>query len=179
MKFFETSKYFSLKKSTYINLRWIAIIGQLITVNFIYLFFNFRFDLILANSTILIGVLGNLYLIYINQSTQLTDKIAFIFLSIDTLLLSFSIYLTGGIINPFSIFLIIPAIFSSSNLGFRSNLFLVSLTVLVIIFLTFFNQPLPYPISKHFHVDSYYYYSIPISLIIALLFLNYFASTFG
>ena len=179
MKFFETSKYFSLKKSTYINLRWIAIIGQLITVNLIYFVFDFRFNLILANSTILIGVLSNLYLIYINQNTQLTDKIAFIFLSIDTLQLSCLIYLTGGIINPFSIFLIIPAIFSSSNLGFRSNLLLVSLTVLVIIFLTFFNQPLPYPISEHFHVDSYYYYSIPIALIIALLFLNYFALTFG
>ena len=79
MKFFETSKYFSLKKSTYINLRWIAIIGQLITVNLIYFIFDFRFNLILANSTILIGILSNLYLIYINQNTQLTDKIAFIF----------------------------------------------------------------------------------------------------
>ena len=179
MKFFETSKYFSLKKSTYINLRWIAIIGQLITVNLIYFVFDFRFNLILANSTILIAVLCNLYLIYINQNTQLTDKTAFIFLSIDTLQLSCLIYLTGGIINPFSIFLIIPAIFSSSNLGFRSNLLLVCFTVLIIIFLTFFNQPLPYPIKEHFHVDSYYYYSIPIALIIALLFLNYFASTFG
>ena len=56
---------------------------------------------------------------------------------------------------------------------------LVSLTVLVIIFLTFFNQSLPYPIKEHFHVDSYYYYSIPIALIIALIFLNYFALTFG
>ena len=130
-------------------------------------------------SIILIGILSNLYLIYINQNTQLTDKIAFIFLSIDTLQLSFLIYLSGGIINPFSIFLIIPSIFSSSNLGFRSNLLLVSFTVLVIIFLTFFNQPLPYPISEHFHVDSYYYYSIPIALIIALLFLNYFALIFG
>jgi len=179
MKFFETSKYFSLKKSTYINLRWIAIIGQLITVNLIYFVFDFRFNLILTNSTILIGVLSNLYLIYINQNTQLTDKIAFLFLFIDILQLSCLIYLTGGIINPFSIFLIIPAIFSSSNLGFRSNLLLVCFTVLIIIFLTFFNQPLPYPIKEHFHVDSYYYYSIPIALIIALLFLNYFASTFG
>jgi two-component system sensor histidine kinase RegB len=50
---------------------------------------------------------------------------------------------------------------------------------MIIIFLTFFNQPLPYPINEHFHVDSYYYYSIPISLIIALIFLNYFALTFG
>ena len=74
MKFFETSKYFSLKKSTYINLRWIAIIGQLITVNLIYFVFDFRFNLILANSTILIGILSNLYLVYINQKTQLTDN---------------------------------------------------------------------------------------------------------
>ncbi|MDB9930683.1 ActS/PrrB/RegB family redox-sensitive histidine kinase [Candidatus Pelagibacter sp.] len=179
MKFFETSKYFSLKKSTYINLKWIAIIGQLVTVNLIYFFFDFKFNLILENSIIFIGVLSNLYLIYINKNTQLSDKIAFYFLFIDTLQLSCLIYLTGGIINPFSIFLIIPAIFSSSNLGLRSNLLLVGFTVLMIIFLTLFNQPLPYPVSEHFHVDNYYYYSIPISLIIALIFLNYFALTFG
>ena len=179
MKFFETSKYFSLKKSTYINLRWIAIIGQLITINLIYFVFDFKFNLILENSIILFGVLSNFYLIYINKNTQLLDKTAFLFLSIDILQLSFLIYLTGGIINPFSIFLIIPAIFSSSNLSFRSNLLLVSFTVLMIIFLTFFNQPLPYPVSEHFHVDSYYYYSIPTALIIALIFLNYFALTFG
>ena len=179
MKFFETSKYFSLKKSTYINLRWIAIIGQLLTINLIYFIFDFKFNLILENSIIMIGVFSNLYLIYINKNTQLSDKTAFLFLLIDILQLSFLIYLTGGIINPFSIFLIIPAIFSSSNLGFRSNLLLVSSTVLIIIFLTFFNQPLPYPVNEHFHVDGYYYYSIPISLIVALIFLNYFALAFG
>ena len=35
MKFFETSKYFSLKKSTYITLRWIGIIGQLISIHLV------------------------------------------------------------------------------------------------------------------------------------------------
>ena len=179
MKFFETSKYFSLKKSTYINLRWIGIIGQLITVNLIYFIFNFNFNFNLANAIIFFGILSNLYLIYINKNTQLLDQIAFIFLLIDILQLSCLIYLSGGIINPFSIFLIIPAIFSSSNLGLKSNFLLVSFTIIIIILLTFFNQPLPYPINKHFHVDSYYYYSIPISLIIALIFLNYFALTFG
>ena len=179
MKFFETSKYFSLKKSTYINLRWIAIIGQLITVNVIYFVFDFRFNLILENSIILIGALSNLYLIYINKNTQLSDKTAFLFLLIDILQLSCLIYLTGGITNPFSIFLIIPSIFSSLYLGFKSNVLLVSITILIIIFLTFFSQPLPRPVNEHFHVDDYYYYSIPISLIIALIFLNYFASSFG
>ncbi|MDC1139525.1 ActS/PrrB/RegB family redox-sensitive histidine kinase [Candidatus Pelagibacter sp.] len=179
MKFFETSKYFSLKKSTYINLRWIAIIGQFITINVIYFIFDFDFDLILENIIILIGLLSNLYLIYIHKNTQLSDKTAFLFLLIDILQLSCLIYLTGGITNPFSIFLIIPSIFSSLYLGFKSNVLLVSITILIIIFLTFFSQPLPHPVNEHFHVDDYYYYSMPISLIIALIFLNYFASSFG
>jgi two-component system sensor histidine kinase RegB len=179
MKFFETSKYFSLKKSIYINLRWIAIIGQLITINSIYFIFDFRFNINLGNLIIIIGISSNLYLIYINQNTQLLDKTVFIFLLIDTLQLSGLIYLTGGITNPFAIFLIIPAIFSSSNFGYKSNFLLVGITILIIIFLTFFYLPLPYPVNEHFHVDRYYYYSVPISLIIALVFLNYFALTFG
>ena len=179
MKFFETSKYFSLKKSTYINLRWIAIIGQLITINVIYFILGFEFNLILENLIILIGTLSNLYLIYIHQKTQLLDKEAFFFLLLDILQLSFLIYLTGGIVNPFAIFLIIPVIFSSSNIGFRSNLLLTVITILIIVLLTFFKQPLPYPVNEHFHVDAYYYYSIPISLVIGLIFLNYFALTFG
>ena len=179
MKFFETSKYFSLKKSTYINLRWIAIIGQLITINVVYFYFNFKFNFVLSNVVILIGVLSNLYLIYIHQRTQLLDIEAFIFLLLDILQLSFLIYLTGGISNPFSIFLILPTIFSSSNLGMKSNFLLVTIISLIIIFLTFFNYPLSYTANEHFHVDAYYYYSTPIALIIALIFLNYFALSFG
>lgn len=179
MKFFETSKYYSLKKSTYIYLRWIAIIGQLITINFVYFIFSFEFNLILENSIILIGIISNLYLIYINKKTQILDKEAFLFLLIDVLQLSFLIYLTGGIANPFSIFLIIPAIFSSSNLGFRSNFLLVIITTLIIIIITFFYNSLPYPLNEDFNISLYYYYSMPISLIIALIFLNYFALIFG
>ena len=79
----------------------------------------------------------------------------------------------------FVIFIIIPSVFASSNLGLRTNLFLVITTILLIIFLTFNSMDLPAPLSDHFHVDAYYYYSIPIALIIALVFLNYFAIIFG
>ena len=179
MKFFETSKYFSLKKSTYINLRWITIIGQLITINSVYFIFNFKFNFVLGNIIIFFGILSNLYLIYIYQKTQLPDRSAFIFLLIDILQVSFLIYLTGGIINPFVIFLILPSAFSSSNLGFRTNILLVAITSIAIIILTFYHLDLPSPLNEHFHVSSHYYYSIPIALIIALIFLNYFAITFG
>ena len=179
MKFFETSKYFSLKKSTYINLRWIAILGQLITINFVFFYLDFGFKYTTTSLVIFIGALSNLYLIYFYQKTQLSDRTAFLFLFTDVLQLGCLIYLTGGIANPFSIFLIIPTIFSSSNLGFKSNTLLVAITTIMIIILTFFYQSLPTPINEHFHVSQSYYFAIPVSLIIALFFLNYFALTFG
>ena len=79
MKFFETSKYHSFKKSTYINLRWIGIVGQLIAINFVYFFLNFKFNFIASNIIILLGITSNLYLIYIYKKTQLSDRSAFFF----------------------------------------------------------------------------------------------------
>ena len=124
MKFFETSKYHSFKKSTYISLRWIGIIGQLIAVNFVYFFLNFKFNFFSSNSIIFFGILSNLYLIFIYKKTQLSDRSAFIFLVIDIFQLGALLYLTGGVANPFVIFLLIPSVFSSSNLSFITNSYL-------------------------------------------------------
>ncbi len=179
MKFFETSKYHSFKKSTYITLRWIGIIGQLIAVNFVYLFLNSSFDFITSNLVIFLGILSNLYLIFIYKKTQLSDRSAFIFLLIDILQLGILLYLSGGIINPFVIFILIPSVFSSSNLSLRTNILLVTLTTIIIIFLTFNYEDLPINLNSDFHNNHYFYYSIPTSLIVALVFLNYFAMTFG
>ena len=179
MKFFETSKYYTLKKSTYITLRWIGIIGQLVSINLVYFYFGFDFDFVYSILIICVGIISNLYLIFIYQKTQLSDRSALLFLLIDIFQLGSLIYLTGGVVNPFVIFLIIPSVFASSNLGLRTNLLLVSTTTIMIIFLTFFSKELPKPLSDHFHVDQYYYYSIPVALIIALIFLNYFAIIFG
>ncbi len=179
MKFFETSKYHSFKKSTYITLRWIGIIGQLLAVNFVYLFLNSSFDYITSNLVIFLGILSNLYLIFIYKKTQLSDRSAFIFLFIDILQLGVLLYLSGGITNPFVIFILIPSVFSSSNLSLRTNTLLVILTIIIIVFLSFNYQDLPINLNSDFHNNHYFYYSIPVSLIIALVFLNYFAMTFG
>jgi two-component system sensor histidine kinase RegB len=179
MKFFETSEHHSLKKSTYIFLRWIGIIGQLISINFVFFFLNFKFDFTISNLVIFIGILSNLYLMFIHKKIQLSDKSAFFFLLIDIFQLGILLFLTGGISNPFVIFLLIPSVFSSSNLSFKTNSLLVVLTTVIIIILTFYSMDLPEPIGEHFHVSPYYYYSIPVALIVALFFLNYFAMIFG
>ena len=180
MKFFKTSKAYYLNKSTYINLRWIAIIGQFITINSVKFIFNFEFNYLLANFIIFLGALSNLYLLYFYNKTQISNRSSFNFLSIDIIQLSYLLYLSGGVLNPFSIFLLIPSVFSSSNLDIRTNLTLIFITILSIIFLTFIYEDLPHPINEIIIVvEDYYYYAIPLALIIALVFLNYFAITLG
>ena len=179
MELSKISETYSLNRATYINLRWIGIIGQLITINSVKFIFNFEFDYIASNLIILIGVISNLFLFYYFNKLQLSNQSSLKFLFIDIIQLSSLLYLTGGIINPFSIFLLIPSVFASSNLKVKTNLFLIFVTLISIIFLTFFSLDLPKPLSDHFHISPYYYYAVPIGLIIALLFLNYFALIFG
>ncbi|MDC0167759.1 ActS/PrrB/RegB family redox-sensitive histidine kinase [bacterium] len=179
MEFGKTSKTYYLNKSIYINLRWIGIIGQFLTINSVKFIFDFDFDYIFANLIIFIGAISNIFLIYNYKKIQLSNRSALNFLLIDIIQLSSLLYLTGGVINPFSIFLLIPSVFASSHLKIKTNLFLIFVTLISIIFLTFFSLDLPKPLSEHFHISPYYYYAIPTGLIIALLFLNYFALVFG
>jgi len=169
---------FSLNKLTYVNLRWIACVGQLITINLVWFYFKFEFNFILANFIVFIGILSNFFLLYFNKSSLISDKVALYFLLIDIFQLSFLLYLTGGTINPFSIFLIIPSVFASSVLKKKSNFFLIILTCSIIILLTFFHEELPSPLNQYIF-NKYYYYSFPIALIIGLIFFNYFAILFG
>jgi len=178
MELSRISETYSLNKSTYINLRWIGIIGQFITINSVKFIFNFEFNYIATNLIIFIGVISNILLLYYYNKIQLSNRSAFNFLLLDIIQLSSLLYLTGGILNPFSIFLLIPSVFASSNLKIKTNLFLIFVTLVSIIFLTFYSNSLPGPLNKII-INNYYYYSIPIALIIALLFLNYFALIFG
>ena len=59
------------------------------------------------NIAISIGVLSNFYLVFIYKKTQLSDRSALIFLLIDIIQLAILIYLTGGVVNPFIIFILI------------------------------------------------------------------------
>ena len=172
------SKSSHLNKITYVNLRWIGVIGQFITINAVAFLFKFEFNFLLANIIVLFGALSNIFLFYFFKKNQLQENISLTFLTLDIIQLSFLLYLTGGIINPFSIFLIIPSIFASNSLSIKTNILLIFLTIFSIILLTFFHQELPSPLNEYIF-SSYYYYSVPIALIIALIFLSFFALTFG
>ncbi len=178
MEFGRISTIYSLKKTIYVNLRWIGIIGQLVTINFVKFILDFDFNFLLANLIVFIGAISNLGLVYFYKKSQLSNSSAFYFLFLDIMQLSSLLFLTGGVLNPFSIFLLIPSVFAASSLKIKTNLLLILMTLFSIIFLTFYSMELPSPLNE-FSVSNYYFYAISLSLIIALIFLNYFALTFG
>ena len=178
MELSTNSKSSYLNKITYVNLRWIGVIGQFITINAVAFLFKFEFNFLLANIIVFLGALSNIFLFYFFKKNQLQEKISLTFLTLDIIQLSFLLYLTGGTINPFSIFLIIPSIFASNSLSIKTNILLIILTISSIILLTFYHQELPSPLNEYIF-SNYYYYSVPLALIIALIFLSFFALTFG
>ena len=178
MELSSSSNNHLLNKNTYVNLRWIGIIGQFITINTVNFILKFEFNYILSNTVIFFGAISNLALIYFYKENQLSERTSFYFLVLDIIQLSFLLFLTGGIVNPFSIFLLIPSIFASTSLNLKINILLIIFTIISIIFITFFHEELPPPLNNYI-INKYYYYSIPIALIVALIFLNYFAITFG
>ena len=179
MEFAKASQIFYLNKSTYVNLRWIAIIGQLIAILSVQFILNFKFNYFYCLSIVMLSVLTNLYLIFKFKENQLNNIISTIYLSFDILLLGFLFYLTGGITNPFIFLIIVPAVFSSQYLNIYSSIILVSLIIFILAILTFYYQELPHPGELHFHAPDYYLIGIPISIVIGLLFLVYFGVKFG
>ena len=179
MKFFDNSETYTLNKSTYVNLRWIAFIGQILSIFIVEFILNFKFNYLPCLAIIFLGVLTNVILQFKVKQNQIGNSLSLIYLMYDILQLGLLFYLTGGITNPFIFLIIIPAVFSSQYLKIKSSVILVFLTMVTLAILTFFYFKLPHPGEIHFHVPDYYLYAIPISILIGLLFLVYFAAQFG
>jgi two-component system sensor histidine kinase RegB len=182
MKFSEvfTSKdNTQLDKKTLVILRWIALVGQYLTISIVYFIFKFELPFIYCSLVIFIGVLTNTYLQFKFQKNQLNNFTSTFFLFYDLIQLSLLLYLTGGIKNPFAILLIVPAIVSSTFLNLRSTINLSIITIIILTILTIYNLPLPHYGELHFHVPDTYLYTLPIAIIITLIFLTYFGVRFG
>ena len=182
MKFSEvfTSKdNIQLDKRTLVILRWIAIIGQYLTISIVYFVLKFELPFFYCSIIIFIGILTNFYLQFKFDKNQLNNFTSTFFLFYDLIQLSILLYLTGGVTNPFTILLIIPAIVSSTFLTLRSTINLSVITIIILIVLTINHLPLPHSGELHFHVPDTYLYAVPIAIIIGLIFLTYFGVRFG
>ena len=170
MEFIKTSNLYSLNKSTYVNLRWIAFIGQIVSIIIVEFILNFNFNYLICLFVIFFGILTNIFLQFKIKDNQLKSSQSTVFLTYDIFQLGILFFFTGGITNPFIFLIIIPAVFSSQYLHFYSSIIIVIVTTIILFFLTFYYYDLPHPGELHFHAPDYYLYAIPVSIVIGLFF---------
>jgi len=176
---FRLEENLNLDKKTLVFLRWIAILGQIFSVNLVYFYLDLNFPVLLCHLIILFGFLTNVFLQFKIKATLLKDLYSTSFLMYDVLQLSILLFLTGGIFNPFSILMIVPTIVASTFLSMGSTIILGSSTILLLFAITFFNLPLPGMEEYVLSFPNYYVTGILISLIIGLVFLSYFGIRFA
>ena len=180
MQLFKSSKDFQLNKITLVNLRLIAHLGQLLAIIIVKFYFDFEFSQYL-NCLIIVGIgIGtNIFLHFQTKDNQLDNLQSTIYLAYDIIQLGVLLYLTGGVTNPFIIIIIVPSVFSSKYLNLRTSIFLASLTLFILLIISFYYLELPHPKEHYFHVPGYYFFSIPLAVSICLIFLVYFGIKFG
>ena len=176
---FRLEENLHLDKKTLVILRWFAIIGQLVAINLVYSYLNLKFPIIESHIIIFIGLLTNLYLQFRIKTSQLKDIYSSLFLIYDLIQLSALLYLTGGISNPFSLLLIVPAIVSSTFLSMGTTIILGAITVILLSFLTKYYLPLPGLNEYSFSFPIFYLIGMLISVIVGLVFLSYFGIRFA
>ncbi len=132
----------SLRKLVLI--RWVAVIGQAITLLIVY--FGLGFDLPIKSAFAVVAasaVLNAVASLPRSAGARLGDREAALYLAYDTLQLGILLYLTGGLQNPFAMLMLAPVTISATILSRASVIGLSALTVMAIAALAIVHQPMP------------------------------------
>ena len=176
---FRTKENLNLDKNTLTILRYIAILGQFFAINFVFFYLKLEFPIIESYIIVFLGLATNLFLQFKIRVNQLKDTFASFFLLYDLIQLSALLYLTGGILNPFSFLLIIPAIVSSTFLSMGTTIILGVITSFMLFLLGHFYISLPGMDETIFYVPNFYKFGLLTSILIGLIFLSYFGIRFS
>jgi len=176
---FRLEENLHLDKKTLVNLRWIAITGQIIAINFVHFYLKLDLPYIETHIIIFIGLITNVVLQFNIRTNQLKDLSSSLFLVYDLLQLSALLYLTGGIFNPFALLIIIPTIVSSTFLSMGTTIILGTITIGLLFILKEYHKILPGLDVYNFNFPEYYLAGALVSIIIGLVFLSYFGIKFS
>ncbi len=165
-----------IRLRTFIVLRWIAIIGQIIAVTVAALSFGLDLDLGLVFLAIGALIIANLVAMAIYpQSKRLTDREATLMLLFDILQLFALLYLTGGLNNPFALLILAPVTIAASVLDLRATLFVGAFAILLVSLLGLFHLPLRTRDGTELMMPPLFIFGFWAAIVIGTIFLGFYA----
>lgn len=134
-----------LRLRTLILIRWIAVMGQTVTILVVHFGLDFHLPLLFCLSVIATLGLSNV-LLWLRRvaAVRLDDRAAAVLLGFDVVQLAVLLYLTGGLQNPFAILIIAPVMVSATILSRAATIGLTLLAVISISGLAVLRTTLPW-----------------------------------
>jgi two-component system, sensor histidine kinase RegB len=162
-----------LRLRTLIVLRWMAIGGQLSAITVAYFFLGIGLPLGLCCLVVGASVIANLVssVVY-PMNRRLSDMEAMLVLLFDLGQLSFLLYLTGGLTNPFALLIIAPVIISAFALQSRTTIIIGLMAIWLVSLAAVFNIPLHYADGTTLTVPRLLEVGFWLSIVIGILFLG-------
>ena len=161
---------------TIINIRWIAIFGQVFAICFVYYYLKFNFEILWCGLLVMISIIINSYLEFNKGKVgELNNLSATLNIFYDLIQLALLLFLTGGLTNPFSILIIVPTTIATTFLSRNSSFFIASVSIILCSILALFNLPLPGPDGETLKTPKYYLLGTWLSTTIGIIFLGNYA----
>lgn len=166
----------TLRLRTLIVLRWMAIVGQLAAISIAYFYLDLRLPLGLCYLAVGAAVIANLVSYFVfPENRRLSDVEAMLVLLFDLAQLTFLLYLTGGLTNPFALLIIAPVIISASALPARITVLLGFMAIWLITLAAVFNIPLHFADGTVLSIPGLLELGFWLSIVIGILFLGLYA----
>ena len=158
---------------TLIMLRWMAIAGQLAAITVADRYYDMQLPLGLCYMAVGASIIANLVSVFVfPENKRLSEAEAMLTLLFDLSQLSFLLYLTGGLANPFALLILAPVTISASALELRTTIFLGSLSILFVTLIAFVHVPLRYGDGSILSVPVLFEFGFWLSIVIGILFLG-------
>ena len=156
---------------TMIYLRWVAIAGQFAAVTIVPQLFGMQLELGWCYFAIGVSVIGNLIATFLfPENMRLSERQNLAMIIFDLLQLSFLLFLTGGLNNPFTLLLLGPVTISAAALSLRSTLGLCAIAIVSVTLLAYFHIPLRTQSGEILQIPQLFIFGQWIALIIAVIF---------
>jgi two-component system sensor histidine kinase RegB len=165
-----------LRLQTIVRLRWLAVLGQSLTVIGAYWILGIDLPIGACLAVISLSAWLNVALrLRYPASQRLRSRYAFVMLGYDILQLAGLLYLTGGLENPFAFLLIAPVTVSASTLPPRITVALGTLAIVVATMLTDFHYPLPWFQLAHLSLPYPYVMGVWAAVVSGILFIGFYS----
>jgi len=166
----------SLRRQTLVALRWGAVLGQILALIIVSQFLGFEYPLLACGLTVLASVIVNIVVtLKLPLDRRVSNFEAYMQLGFDLWQLAGLLWLTGGIVNPFSILFLAPVVTAATTLSRWVVLALGGMALTLSFGLVFYHHPLPWAPAGSFDLPLILKLGIWMAILVGASFTSFYA----